>query len=486
MAPKISPRLITGGSWLHSFLKKAFKILSSLQLAVPLLFILAVLLAAGTIVESRYSTWAAKHYVYTTWWFAAFLMLLGSNVLCSALSRYPWKKHQTGFVITHLGIIFILLGSLVTQQWGNDGQIALNEGESGQVFQEDKPTFYTQEGENAPESFSAQFPFGPPSPDHPKMFKLGNGGLAVVNQYYFNAQKSISAQAPQDPQIRTPAIHVVLASSFVNQDQWLFLGDRDYGQVDLGPASVYYVTIADWKEKVRKFAHAFPPNALALLEYPQAVLKYQIRHRGEWSSIEPLKMGVDTATGWMDMQFKVVEKMQRAVPVEQYNPQPLPEQRDPEPALHYEILRGTEKHEGWIGYQNQQTFTLGGKPFSVAFGPRQQNLPFGLELVKFNLGLDPGTDKPASYASDVYVLDPEKGIQVPTQIYMNHPLHRGGYTVFQASYSKEPDGKFVSVFAVGRDPGLVLKYGGCLVMIFGIILMFWFKNPAWKKGEANA
>ena len=149
-------------------------------------------------------------------------------------------------------------------------------------------------------------------------------------------------------------------------------------------------------------------------------------------------------------------------------------------------MRGTEKHEGWIGYQNQQTFTLGGKPFSVAFGPRQQNLPFGLELVKFNLGLDPGTDKPASYASDVYVLDPEKGIQVPTQIYMNHPLHRGGYTVFQASYSKEPDGKFVSVFAVGRDPGLVLKYGGCLVMIFGIILMFWFKNPAWKKGEANA
>jgi hypothetical protein len=69
---------------------------------------------------------------------------------------------------------------------------------------------------------------------------------------------------------------------------------------------------------------------------------------------------------------------------------------------------------------------------------------------------------------------------------MNNPLHRAGYTLFQASYSKDPDGKYISVFAVGKDPGITLKYGGALVMIFGIILMFWFKNPAWKKGEANA
>lgn len=131
------------------FPKKVFKFLSSLKLAVPLILTLAVLLATGTIVESRSSTWAAKHYVYSTWWFALFLLLLGTNVLCSALSRYPWKKHQTGFVITHSGILLILLGSLVTQQLGNDGQIALSEGESGHIFQEDKPTFYAQDGEDS-------------------------------------------------------------------------------------------------------------------------------------------------------------------------------------------------------------------------------------------------------------------------------------------------------------------------------------------------
>ena len=157
---------------MRDFLNKIFRFFSSLKLAVPLLVTLAVLLAAGTIVESRFSTWAAKHYVYSTWWFAAFLLLLGTNVLCSALSRYPWKKHQTGFVITHSGILLILLGSLVTQQWGNDGQIALSEGENGHIFQEDKPTFYVQEGDNASQTFSAQFAFGAPNPDHPRVWKL--------------------------------------------------------------------------------------------------------------------------------------------------------------------------------------------------------------------------------------------------------------------------------------------------------------------------
>src|SRR5665213_3378746 len=99
--------------------------MSSIKLALPMILLVSVLLAAGTIVESRFSTAVAKRFVYSTWWFNLALLLLGTNVFCSAISRYPWKKHQTGFVITHLGILIILAGSLITQQYGMDGQIAL-------------------------------------------------------------------------------------------------------------------------------------------------------------------------------------------------------------------------------------------------------------------------------------------------------------------------------------------------------------------------
>ena len=69
---------------------------------------------------------------------------------------------------------------------------------------------------------------------------------------------------------------------------------------------------------------------------------------------------------------------------------------------------------------------------------------------------------------------------------MNEPLHYEGYTVYQASYEAEPGGKYISVFSVGRDPGIWLKYSGAIVLVLGIIFMFWFKNPAWNKREANA
>ncbi|HUO58841.1 MAG TPA: cytochrome c biogenesis protein ResB [bacterium] len=465
---------------------KILKFLGSVQMALPMILILAVLLATGTIVESRYSTLVAKRFVYGTWWFAAFLILLGVNLLCSALSRFPWKKYQTGFVITHLGIICVLAGSLVTQQMGSDGQIALNEGEEGHVFQEDKPTLYYQIADGAIEQFPAAFNFRPPNPDHPLIFSMPEGGTIMVDQFYLNAQKKVSGRKTDEGEKGYPAIHLDLASSFVHENQWLFLGHPDYGHLDLGPASVFFEKESDWKKRLARGARDVSDNALAVLLASDGSLKFQARHRGEFAPIQALKVGEEYSTGWMDMQVKVSERLSEALPEENFTEQPLPHQKDPEPAIHYQVNRITEHKEGWLAYQSEAKFQLSGKPFGLAYGPRQFSLPFTLHLVKFKLGLDPGTDKPASYASDILYTDEEKGSQVPAEISMNKPLHWKGYTIYQASYQPMPDGKYVSVFAVGKDPGIWLKYGGALVLVFGIILMFWFKNPNWGKKEVNA
>ena len=187
------------------------------------------------------------------------------------------------------------------------------------------------------------------------------------------------------------------------------------------------------------------------------------------------------------MQFKVQERLPDAVPEETYEREPFGYQKDLEPALHYEIIYRSEKKEGWLGFETQDTATVAGETFAMAYGPLQLHLPFSIHLIKFHLGLDPGTDKPASYGSDIYYMDQEnQGTQVPVNISMNKPLHYRGYTIYQASYQALPDGKYTSVFAVGVDPGMGIKYTGAMVMVFGIILMFWFKNPAWGKKEKNA
>ncbi len=451
-----------------------------------MILFLALMLATGTVVESIYSTAVAKRFVYGTWWFAGFLLILGVNVLCSALSRYPWKKYQTGFVITHLGILIVLAGALVTQQLGTDGQIALGEGEQGNTYQEDKPTLYYQIADGPVGQAPAAFTFRPPNPDRPLMINLSDGGVLMVDQFLLNAQKRVEARTPDKGEAGVPAIHLALDSSFVHENQWLFLGDPDRSHLDLGPASVFFEKESDWKKRTKTGDKEVGMNALAVLVCPDGSLKYQTRHRGEFGPLEAMQVGKDYPTQWMDMMVKVQERLSTAVPMESFDPEPLPNQKDPEPAIHYEVIHFPDKKEGWLGYQAQANVPLAATSISLAYGPKQGTLPFSLQLRKFHLGYDPGTEKPASYASDIYYIDPEKGVQVPAEIHMNHPLHFKGYTVFQASYSTDNSGKFISVFSVGRDPGIWLKYGGALVLVFGIILMFWFKNPAWKKRENHA
>src|SRR5712691_10418738 len=82
-----------------------FEFFASLKLAVVLLAVLIVGAIFGTIYESSFDAKVARAYVYGAPWFNIWLILLGTNLAVSAFSRWPWKKHHTAFLFTHLGII---------------------------------------------------------------------------------------------------------------------------------------------------------------------------------------------------------------------------------------------------------------------------------------------------------------------------------------------------------------------------------------------
>ena len=114
------------------FALELYEFCASLRLAVVLIFASALTLAWATLVESHYGANArvVNYAIYGTWWFAGLNALLGLNVFCAAAIRFPWKKHQTGFVITHAGIILMLLGSWLTHTGGVDANLPVFEGES--------------------------------------------------------------------------------------------------------------------------------------------------------------------------------------------------------------------------------------------------------------------------------------------------------------------------------------------------------------------
>ena len=136
------PRLSTPDQpvWIRLTLR-LYEFFASLRFAVVLISLLAIVLGLGTFVESAYGTEAVKFGVWNTWWFTLLNALLAVSVFCAAAIRYPWKRHQTGFVITHIGLLVLLAGCLLSQRGGIDAQIPLLEGDSGRRAYEDSHSF---------------------------------------------------------------------------------------------------------------------------------------------------------------------------------------------------------------------------------------------------------------------------------------------------------------------------------------------------------
>lgn len=111
--------------------KKIFRFISSIRLAVPLMLVILVVIAYGTIVESRYNADMAKLQVYSAPWFSGLMVLLWLNIFTSTISRWPFQKKHIGFVTVHAGLLTLLIGGMVTGIWGIDGTLRLTEGEKG-------------------------------------------------------------------------------------------------------------------------------------------------------------------------------------------------------------------------------------------------------------------------------------------------------------------------------------------------------------------
>src|SRR4051812_13085396 len=97
--------------------------LATLKFAVIVIVSLSAALAVATCLESVYDTPTAQYHVYRSVWFHAILALLGVNILVVALSRLPWKRHHTAFLLAHAGILILLGGSWATERFGVDGML---------------------------------------------------------------------------------------------------------------------------------------------------------------------------------------------------------------------------------------------------------------------------------------------------------------------------------------------------------------------------
>ncbi len=202
-----------------------------------------------------------------------------------------------------------------------------------------------------------------------------------------------------------------------------------------------------------------------------------------------IKPGATIPTGWMNLQFRVKEWHKSAV--------------EEEVPRYFESVRGTDNNfvsaiqvrleekrstasrklelPAWIFEGSGRLFSIEGQEVLVRYGRKRLTLPFPLHLNKFTVGNDPGTTKAATFESQVKVMDAQKATAQTTTISMNEPLVHSGYTFYQASYQLQEGRPPISIFAVNRDPGRIVKYAGSLIMVLGILLMFYLNPHYWDK-----
>lgn len=104
------------------------RFLASLNLAVILIILMALMMMAGTFFESKYGTNYARSTIYNSPFFLTVEFFLFLNILFAALVRLPPKGRLAGFYITHLGLLAVIFGGLLTMIYGIDGGIELEKG----------------------------------------------------------------------------------------------------------------------------------------------------------------------------------------------------------------------------------------------------------------------------------------------------------------------------------------------------------------------
>jgi hypothetical protein len=217
-----------------------FEFFASLKLAVVLLVVLIVAAIAGTIYESSFDAKVARTYIYGAPWFNFWLLLLGANLTVSALSRWPWRKYHAAFLITHLGIITLLIGSLIGRIWGIEGTITLFKGDPPtNRLLIDQHQLRVHDVDGIVKGFPAEFLHHPPNPSHPReLGALASGARLSVIDYAPAIEGKLNPRPLPDG--GAPAVHFTVNTAMMNQhlESWLLADDPQHRTFSMGLANI--------------------------------------------------------------------------------------------------------------------------------------------------------------------------------------------------------------------------------------------------------
>ena len=443
----------------------------SMRLMAFLILLFFVAIGYATFIENDFGTQTAKALVYNATWFEIIIVLLTINMLAN-INRYKlWRKEKWPVLLFHISFVIIVIGAGITRYVSFEGMMPIREGEQPDLIISDGTFLQIKVHDNA-----FQYNYNKPilldDYQGPLEFLSSNDFSQSVDfldndisidylDYVPNAKDTLIVGEG------VPTLTIVLAGA----------NGRETYYLQEGRAERYLGLNFSFGTPLPGHVNFFYENDELMLQLPEDAqfmrMADQFKGSVKKDSIQPLML---RSLYMVSGQNFVVPILNEKATLSYYKGVNQ-EGEELEDLLKVKVSSNGEEQivelfgdKGMVSNKNH--FQLGGLNFSLSYGSMYYQTPFFVRLNDFQLERYPGSNSPASFASEVTLIDGEE--ETNHRIFMNNVLDYQGYRFFQASYDQDELG---TVLSVNHDFwGTWISYLGYLMMSIGMIATIFSKK----------
>ena len=461
-------------------MSKISDILFSTRAAGIYFLLFAFAIGGATFIENDFGTAAAQKWIYQAKWFELLLLLFGITILVNMFRFRLFRREKWPVLLFHLAILVILLGATITRYIGYEGTVHIREGEASNslltsetwitaVITDGKARDYHFQrvlfsglGKN---KFHQSYPF-PEEGEHQKTIELEL--LEFIPQ--------ATEEAVEDPGGAPLLTLVSTDAGNRRQDRHLHTGE---GMLIGGSLPLMFAdSAAEEVVQIRPVGDSvfirspYPIHTMRMADQHLDSLAANVWHPLPFRTLMTIGNGNLVAKSYLPKgKIKITSKGPKIV--------------ESEPnAVRLKVSDGTNSKEAVLwDYQSGpgevEKVLLDGTQVELAYGKQYINMPFSIFLKDFQLERYPGSNSPKSYASEVKLSDPERGVEMDYRIYMNHVLDYRGYRFFQASYDPDEGG---TILSANHDKwGTRISYLGYFLLALGMLVSLFSKRSRFQK-----
>ncbi|MFA7069768.1 MAG: cytochrome c biogenesis protein CcsA [Sulfurimonas sp.] len=446
-------------------MKQIIGFLGSMKLMAVLMLFFAYAIGYATFIENDFGTMTAKAEIYNTRWFELLLAVLSINLLINIFRFKMISLKKAPILIFHVSFLIIAIGAAITRFVGYEGTMRIREGATANTMisadtyfvleasvkddtaKYEKSLYLSKKSKNTIESSlevggkKVNVSLAKYIPDAIEVLVEGDsGGEEVLDMLVVDNGEA-------------RPIHLKKGEYFENGEM----------SIDFGSGKMFLTPTVKLYEKDGKI-YASHDEPIFHMQ-----MKTQEQGTYEPSEATPIEEKQLHALNGNNFVLKKYFKHAKKDIISDPNASPMEPQMD---ALVFSIDVDGKKESLTINGRagklaRSSDVEVDGVRVSLAYGAKLLELPFSLKLNKFELDRYPGSMSPASYASEVELIDNEQNLHMPYRIYMNNVLEHRGYRFFQSSYDMDEKG---TVLSVNNDPGTWWAYTGYILLGIG---MFW-------------